>query len=201
MDERGDLDVLVAPMSLRRRAGTEVHGVDPGSGEVGDVRPRLLGLDSSRTRLQQPSHVRVVGHHEPRRRVAGDLDRRCLGDERAQLTFGVVRRSVGRVPEADRRDREIRDHVVRCSGREARHAEHLAERQSSDDRVARLVREDRSETRDGPLDRVVRVPRPRRMTARPREREPGRQVPEAARLDLAVGRLEEDRERGVVDRP
>ena len=51
-----------------RVAGAEVDGVDAGGGELGDGRPRLLGLDREVARADQP-----LGHR------VGDRDRSAGG--------------------------------------------------------------------------------------------------------------------------
>ena len=63
---------------------------------------------------------------------------------------------------------------------------------------ARLDREERAEARDRVRDRVVGVPGTRRVPAAAVEREPRDDVAEAAGVHDAVGRLEQDRERGLV---
>ena len=200
MHESRDLDVLVPPVGLGSRAGTEVDGVDPDRREVGDVRPCLLGLHASSTCREQLSEQRVVRHDPPGRRVAREVDLRDRRDERAQPLLGLVRRPIGRVAEADGRDGEVRDDVVGRPGVEARHADDLTEGQPTDDGVPRPVRENRRETRDGPLDGVVCLPGSRGVAARAREREARGQMSEAAGLNLAVRGLEQDREGGVVNR-
>ena len=80
-----------------------------------------------------------------------------------------------------------------------RHRQHLAEREAADDRLPPLERGDhRGRALDAPLDRVLGQPRPRRVPARAVE---GRAValtlPRQPGLDVAVGRLEQDREVGA----
>src|SRR5262245_39290240 len=57
--ERSDLHALVAAVRVARRARAEVHGVDSALRELGDRRPRLLGLDLEPTGGAQPFDERV----------------------------------------------------------------------------------------------------------------------------------------------
>ena len=199
MDERRDLDVLVAAVRLGGRPRAEVDGVDPCRAEVRDVRPGLFRLDSPRTCLEQLRQKRIVGHDASGRRVARELDLRGPRGERAQSFLGSLRRAIGRVPKADGCDSEVRDDVVGRSRLETRDADHLAKGEAADCNAAWLVLEDGRETGDRALDGVVGLPRPRGMAAPPREREARGEMPEAPCLQLAVRRLEHNREGGVVN--
>jgi GTPase len=185
-------------MCLRRVAGAEVDRVDAVGAEVGHVRPGLLGLDAARACCEQAPDERIAGGDGSGRRVAGDLDLGPSADEPAQVCLGLARLAVGRVAKADGRGRAIGDHVVGRAGREAGHTGDLAKGEAADNGVARLVPEHGLESLDRVLDRVVRQPRPAGVPARPPKGEHRREVTEASNVHLAVGRLEQDREPGLV---
>ena len=94
---------------------------------------------------------------------------------------------------------QARDDVVRqpCLDPGDRHD--LVVRQAADNCLAPLERSDRSETFDGALDRVVREPGAGRVSADAVEVDPRGDVSQAAGLDPAIGRLEQDREVGLAD--
>jgi hypothetical protein len=197
--ERADLDLLVPPVGEAGVAGTEVHGLHAVGGEVCDVRPRLLRTHPAGARVQQRLHQRRVGADATRGSVADDLECRAGRDERAEVTLRLLLRPIGRVAKAQRGDGTIRNDVVRDPGLQARDRDRLHEGQSTDVNVAPLERNERLQTGERMLDRVVCEPRPCGMPARTVEDELGDEVAEASELHLAVRRLEDDREHGIVN--
>ena len=71
--------------------------------------------------------------------------------------------------------------------------------EAAHDRVARLVGENRRESGNCTLDRVVRLPRARGVPAHAAERETRGQMSETACVHLSVGRLEQQGERRLAD--
>jgi GTPase len=185
---------------VHRMSGAEVDRIEAAGGEVGDVRPGLLRLDGERPGGPERSYSRRVGHDAGRRRVADDVEACFLGNEPGEERLGLVWLAVGRVAEVQSGRRLARDDVVGDSGLETRHGDDLAELETFDHRDARLPVEERTEPAHGTLDGTVREPRTRSVPARPVKGQAGDDVPETARVDLEVGRLEDDRERRFVHR-
>jgi hypothetical protein len=181
----------------RRVPRAEVDGIEAARREVRDVRPRLLRADLEPAGVLEGSHCRRVDDAR-RRRVAahrhGGARRRELREER----LGLRRLAVGRVTQVQRRHRLSRDDVVGDPRVQPRHGDHLLELEAVHDRGAGRKLEQRYQAAGGALERAVCEPRPRGVTARSVERQLGDDVPQAAGLDLEIGRLEGDGERRLV---
>jgi len=182
-------------------ARPEVDGVETARGEVGDVRPCLLGPNLEPTRTLQRAHRRRVDDDGCRRAVAHDLERGRLRDERREVRLGLGRSAIWRVAQVERRRRAAGDHVVRDPGLEARDREHLLELEATDDSRPRFQVQQRSEAPNAASECAVGIPRARRMATRPTEREAGDDVSEAAGLNRQVGRLEDDRQLRIAHGP
>jgi GTPase len=180
-------------------AGPVVHSVDTVDAEVRDVRPCLLRLDrKAAARVPQRLDERRPERDATRWRVADDLDLRAGGQERTERRLCFVRRTVRRVAEVHGRGRHARDHVVGDPRLEPGDGQHLDEGEAVDHDRPGLVLEERPESLHRSRERAVCEPRARRVAARTVERQSRDEVSEAAGVDLPVGRLQEDRERGVV---
>ena len=169
--ERRDLDALVLRVRVARRAGAEVHGVEPLRRELGDRSPRLLRLEREAAGFAQRLHERRACGDARRRRVAEQLQLACAVHELAQARLGLLRSAVRRVTEVERRRRRRGDHVGRDAAVDLGHAQHLAEDEPLDLDVVRLEPRERAERLDRAHDRVVAEPRPRRVRALPVEDE------------------------------
>ncbi len=110
-----------------------------------------------------------------------------------------MRFAVGRVAKVHGRRSLAGDHVVRDPRGEARDGHHLDELEAADHRGSRCDAEERLEPSNRFLERAVREPRTRRVTARPVEGERRDDVAEAPGLHRQIGGLEDDRKGRVVD--
>ena len=126
------------------------------------------------------------------------LEACSFGYELGEELLGLEWFAVGRIAEVERRRGLARDDVVGDSRFETCDRDDLAELQSLDDRHSRREVEERREPAHGMFERTVREPRPCSVPARPVERQARHDVPEAARVNLEVGRLEDDRQRRLV---
>ena len=88
--------------------------------------------------------------------------------------------------------------VVGDPGVETRDRDHFSELESVHDRRSRLELEERPETPDSALQRAVREPWARSVPTRSVKGQLGDDVPETARVDREVGRLEYDGESRLV---
>ena len=186
-------------MRIARRARTEVDRGDTARGEVRDVGPRLLRLDGEAARRPERLDERRVDHDVRRRRVADDVQRRLGRQECPEVRLGLLRAAVGRVPHVERRGRARRNHVVGGAGLEPRHRDDLEEREAVDHGLAPLVPGDRGQPLDCGVESVRREPRSCRVAAEAGERDARGDVADTPRLNRQVGRLEQDRERGLRD--
>ena len=187
-------------MRERSVSGTEVHRVEATRGEIGDVGPRLLRPHHKLARRLQGAHGRDVGHDACRSRVADDLERRIVRDERAEIRLRGGRIPVGRIAKIERGCRLARDDVVGDPRLEPCHGDDLSELEPADLRDPRLELEQGHKSADCPLERAVRQPRACRVAARPVKRETRDHVPETAGLQLEIRRLEDDCEGRLADR-
>ena len=121
-----------------------------------------------------------------------------VGNELGEELLGLERLAVGRIAEIERRRGLARDDVVGDPRFETCDGHDLAELQSLDDRHPRRAVEERREPAHGVFERTVREPRPCGVPARPVERQARDDVPEAARVNLEIGRLEDDCQRRLV---
>ena len=195
--ECSDRHALLWVMRERSVARAEVDRVEPSGREVGDVRPRLLRPDLEVAGpLERANGGRV--DDTGRGRAAHDLERRAVGDEAREERLGVRRLAVGRIAEVECRNRFAGNDVVRDPGVELRDRDDLAKLEPVHDCDTRVEVEERIEAADGTFERAVRQPGASRVPARAVEGEPGDDVPEAARLNRQIGRLEDYGERGLV---
>lgn len=179
----------------------EVHCVDAVVREVRDVRPRLLPLHHEPTACcPQRREQRVLGDDAARGRVADDRRLGLRRQEGAQLLLCFLPCAIGRVPEVHRRRRLARDDVVGDTRVELGHRQRLDEPQAIHEHLAWLVSEERLEPTHGSHERAVGFPGPGGVAAPTSEREPDDEVSEAAGVDLAVGGLEQDGKRRLMDR-
>ena len=121
-----------------------------------------------------------------------------VGTSEHQL-LGLGRSSVGGIAEVQRGDGPVGNDVVRDAALEPRDGDDLVERQPADRCLPALVGRHPSESLDGTVDSVVGEPRARCVTADAMERHTRGERSHAAGLHGEVGRLEQDREVGLVD--
>ena len=185
----------------RRVPGPEVDGIQASRSEVRDVRPGLLRLDHEfPCGLECPDGGRV--EHDPSRHgIADDLERGSSRDEPGEVRLGRVGIAIRWIAEVERRGCLPWNHVVSDSRVQSCDGNDLDELQPVHDGDARLEIEERAETAYRALEGTVGEPWPCGVATRPVEREPTDDVPEAPRVDLEVGGLEDDRERRVVHGP
>ena len=184
-----------------RRTRAEVDGDEPALGELRDRRPGLLRLDLEAAELDQAGEQRLLERDAAGGRVRRDLELAGASDQLAQPRLRLVAAASRRVAVVDRRDGLGGDHVRGDPALEPRHREHLAEDEAARVDVERLQPHEAGKPLDGEPDRVHARPRPRGVGALAVEAEQRVQVAEAARVELVVGRLEDDDEVGVVDEP
>ncbi len=122
-----------------------------------------------------------------------------VGSSARRTSSASIRRAVGRIAQVERRDRRARHDVVGNACLEPRDRHDLEERQAVDDGFAPLVRHHTRQAVDRAVDGVVGEPGARGMAASPLEHDTCGDVPDAPRLDLEVGGLEEHRQVGVAD--
>ena len=187
-------------MGVARRSRAEVDGGDAARREVRDVRPRLLRLDresppTSRSRRTSGASTTT----SRRRRVADDLDGRIAGHERADERLGR-RPACGRADSGGSESRRRgRGSTLSATPPSSRVTETTSKNVRPSTVASRaLVGRDPREALDRAMNGVVGQPRPRRVAADAVEGHLGRQRPDAPRLDRQVGRLEQDREIGLV---
>ena len=183
-----------------RVARAEVDGIETTCREVRDVRPSLLRADDEISGRLQSAHGRRVRHDARGRSIADDLEGCTVRYEAREVRLGVRRTAVRGIPEVECCRRLARDDVVGDPRLEPRDRDDLAELETADDRDPRLVLEQGPKPANSQFERAVCEPRARGVAARPVKRQACDDVAEAARLKLEVRRLEDDRERRLVDR-
>ena len=185
----------------RRMPRPEVDGVQASRSEVRDVRPGLLRLDHEVPCGLECADDGRVEHDPSGHGIADDLERGSSGDEPGEVRLGRVAIAIRRIAEVERRGCLAWNHVVSDSRVQSCDGNDLDELQPVHDCDARLEIEERAEIAYSALEGTVGEPRPCGVPTRPVEREPPDDVPEAPRVDLEVGGLEDDRERRVVHGP
>ena len=115
-------------------------------------------------------------------------------DELAQARLGLVTRAAGRIPEVQLGRGPGRHHVRRDPTFDADGTQHLAEDEPVELHVERLEAGERCEAVGERMDRVAPRPRPGGVRALALEVDPSLDVPETARMEDRVRRLEHDRE-------
>ena len=131
--------------------------------------------------------------------VAHDVQLGVGGHQAGEKRFGLRRRAIRWVAQVQRRRRLAGNHVVGDARVQLCDGYDLAELEAADGSRPRLAGEDGGEAAQCQLDRILRQPRPRRMSTRTAKRQARDDVSEAAGLDLEIRRLEHDRESGLLN--
>jgi len=192
-----DRYLLVLPVRVGRGARSVVDPVDALLGELRDGRPRLLRRDV-RHELTQPLDERVRKRGRSRRRSVEDVEL-AVWDELAQTRLGLAARAARRVAEVELGRGQGRHDVLRDPAPDANRAQHLAVDEPLELDVQRLEPGERRQSVCECVNRVPAGPGPRRMRALPVEIDTRLNVPEAARVEDRVGRLEHDGELGALE--
>jgi GTP-binding protein HflX len=187
-----DRDLLVHPVSVRRRTGAVVDRVDPLLGELRHGCPRLFRRHL-RHELAQTLDERVPERRGRRRCVVEDPQVACR-DELAQSSLRLVAAAAGCVAEVHLGRGKRRDDVWCDSALDPDGAEHLTVDEPVELDVERLEPNELGEPVDEGVDRVSPRPGARRVRALTFELDARLEVPETAGVEDRVRRLEHDGE-------
>jgi GTPase len=192
-----DRYLLVLPVRVRRGAGAVVDPVDALLGELRDGRPRLLRRDVWH-QSAQPLDERVGKRRRRRGRGVEDVQL-AVRDKFAQTRLRLVTRAARRIAEVELSRGERRHDVLRDSALDVNRTQHLAVDEPVELDVQRLEPGERSQSVCERVNRVPPGPGSRRMGALPVEIDARLDVPEAARMEYRVRRLEHDGEPGSFE--